>query len=206
MTADVKGFRMPAGRRRAGMHGGRRPKSLEGGKRGVFCAGGGDSLWGFNARLRGACWFSDRDAGRVSGARVISVGLGAVGRAVSRCGICVFAREGGAGGCRRLSVGVTGEISASDRRSGRGRRQERVGHELSRLIDGRGHRRGWQPGSKVSMMIIRPPQQGQAFQSWSMRRFSAALGSRLDGAGPGALRSRRANAILFARLALAKRP
>src|SRR6516165_5372267 len=47
----VKGFRMPAGRRREGMHGGRRPKSLEGGKRGVFCACGGVSLWGFDARL-----------------------------------------------------------------------------------------------------------------------------------------------------------
>src|SRR5438270_13838220 len=29
MTGIVKGFRIPAGRRRAGMHGGRRPKSLE---------------------------------------------------------------------------------------------------------------------------------------------------------------------------------
>jgi hypothetical protein len=28
-----------------------------------------------------------------------------------------------------------------------------------------GHSRGWQPGSKVLMMIIRPPQQGQAFHS-----------------------------------------
>ena len=37
------------------------------------------------------------------------------------------------------------------------------GHELSSPIDGIGHNRGWQPGSKVSMMIIRPPQQGQAF-------------------------------------------
>jgi hypothetical protein len=30
----VKGIRMPARRRREGMHGGRRPKSLEGGNRG----------------------------------------------------------------------------------------------------------------------------------------------------------------------------
>lgn len=66
------------------------------------------------------CWLSDGDAGRVSGARVILVCLGAVGRVVSRCGIWVFAREGGASGCRRLSVGITGEIPASDRRSGRG--------------------------------------------------------------------------------------
>src|SRR6516162_5381718 len=104
---------------------------------------------------------------------------------------------------RQLSVVA---LSVPDRRSGRGRRHERIGHELSRPIDGRGHRRGWQPGSKVSMMIIRPPQQGQAFQSWSTRPFSAASGSRLDGTGLGTLRSRRANAILFARLALAKRP
>ena len=142
----------------------------------------------------------------MSGAKVILVGLGAVGRVVSRCGIWVCAREGGAGGCHRLRVGATGEIAVPDRRSGRGRRHERIGHELSRPMDGRGHRRGWQPGSKVSMMIIRPPQQGQAFQSWSTRRFSAASGFRLDGAGPGTLRSRRANAMLLARLALAKRP
>jgi hypothetical protein len=30
-----------------------------------------------------------------------------------------------------------------------------------------GHCRGQQPGWKVSMMIIRPPQQGQAFHSLS---------------------------------------
>jgi hypothetical protein len=34
MTAFVKGFRMPAGYKRVGVHGGRRPKSLEGGNRG----------------------------------------------------------------------------------------------------------------------------------------------------------------------------
>jgi hypothetical protein len=34
MAANVKGFRMPARRRREGVHGGRRPKSLEGGNRG----------------------------------------------------------------------------------------------------------------------------------------------------------------------------
>jgi hypothetical protein len=50
----------------------------------VFCAGGGVGLWGFNARLRDACSFSDGDAGRVSGARVVLVGLGAVGRVLSR--------------------------------------------------------------------------------------------------------------------------
>src|SRR5262252_3221857 len=58
--------------------------------------------------------FSDGDAGRVSGARVILVGLGAVGRVVSRCEIWVFARAGSVEGCRRLSVGAAGEISAPD--------------------------------------------------------------------------------------------
>ena len=43
----VKGFRMPAGRRRAGMHGGRRPKSLEGGNRGGVRTDAGVGLWGF---------------------------------------------------------------------------------------------------------------------------------------------------------------
>jgi hypothetical protein len=45
----VKGFRMPARRRREGMHGGRRPKSLEGGNRGAVRTGGGVRLWGFSA-------------------------------------------------------------------------------------------------------------------------------------------------------------
>ena len=79
--------------------------------------------------------------------------------------IWVLAAEGGADGCRRRSVAVAGEIAASDRSSDGGWRQECVGHELSSPIDGMGHSRGWQPGSKVSMMIIRPPQQGQAFHS-----------------------------------------
>jgi hypothetical protein len=44
----------------------------------------------------------------------------------------------------------------------------RTTHELSKPIAGLGHSPGWQPGSKVSMMIIRPPQQGQAFPSSSL--------------------------------------
>jgi hypothetical protein len=69
--------------------------------------------------------------------------------------------------CRRRSVTGTGEIAASDGSGDEGWRQRRDGHELSSPIDGIGHSRGWQPGSKVSMMIIRPPQQGQASQSLS---------------------------------------
>ena len=41
-------------------------------------------------------------------------------------------------------------------------------------------KRGWQPGSKASTMIIRPPQQGQAFQSSSSRPFSAWSLARLE--------------------------
>jgi hypothetical protein len=41
MTGIVKGFRMPARRRREGMHGGRRPKSPDGGNRGGVRTGGG---------------------------------------------------------------------------------------------------------------------------------------------------------------------
>ena len=74
---------MPARHRRAGKHGGRRPKSLEGGKRGDVRAGGGVSLWGFKARLWVASSLSNRDAGRVRGAKAILVGLGAVGRVLS---------------------------------------------------------------------------------------------------------------------------
>ena len=46
---------------------------------------------------------------------------GVPGRVMGRRVILVLAAQGGADGCHRLSVGVTGEISVSDRRSdGRG--------------------------------------------------------------------------------------
>src|SRR5467141_2117673 len=75
----------------------------------------------------------------------------------------VLPAEGGANGCRRRRVADAGEIAGSDRSDDGGWRQGCDGHELSSPIDGMGHSRGWQPGSKVSMMIMRPPQQGQAF-------------------------------------------
>ena len=51
----VKGFRMPAKRRREGMHGGRRPKSLEGGNRGPWVERrGAMELWGFESRGQSA--------------------------------------------------------------------------------------------------------------------------------------------------------
>jgi hypothetical protein len=110
----------------------------------------------------------DWEGGHASAAMVVSVAAGAGGRVMSRRAICVVRVEGGADGCPRLSAGLTGEISAWDRRSGDERLQQGcAGHELSSPIGGIDHCRGWQPGSKVSMMIIRPPQQGQAFHSLS---------------------------------------
>jgi hypothetical protein len=50
------------------------------------------------------------------------------------------------------------------------------------------------------MMTIGPPQQGQAFHALSTRPFLAASGAWLDRAGAGMPRSRRANAMLLARL------
>jgi hypothetical protein len=56
MTASVKGFRMPAKRRREGMHEGRRPKSLEGGNCGPAWVErrGAMELWGFESRGQSA--------------------------------------------------------------------------------------------------------------------------------------------------------
>ena len=164
----VKGFRMPAGHRREGMHGGRRPKSLEGGNRGGVCAGGGVGLWGFSADALICVWLSDRDAGRVSSARVVLVGLGADRDGDVALRDLRFARSKAAltvavGGAWALPARYRRRTGAAMRRW----RHARVGHELSSPIDGMGHSRGWQPGSKVSMMIIRPPQQGQAFHSSS---------------------------------------
>jgi hypothetical protein len=99
--------------------------------------------------------------------------------------IFVLAAQGEADGCHRLSVGVTGEISLSDGRSGGGWQEERVGHELSSPIEGTGHDRGWQPGSKVSTMIMRPPQQGQGFRASSAGVGHAKeLAGQCDAAGP----------------------
>jgi hypothetical protein len=80
----------------------------------------------------------------------------------------VLPAEGGAEGCRRRRVANAGEIAAASDRSGDGGwRQGCDGHELSSPIDAMGRLRGWPPGPKVSMMIMRPPQQGQAFHSSS---------------------------------------
>ena len=140
-----------------------------------------------------------------SGALVLAA-LDAIGRVIWHSMLQVLPAEGCADGCRRRSVAGAGEIAASDG-SGYGRWRQRCdGHELSSPMDGIGHSRGWQPGSKVSMMIIRPPQQGQAFHWLSSWGFSVPSLSPLDGGGSGTPSSRRANAILPARLPLAKRP
>jgi hypothetical protein len=89
--------------------------------------------------------------------------LDAIGPVIWSLVLQVLQAEGGAGGRCRRSVAGAGEIAALEGSGDRGWRQGCDGHELSSPIDGVGHSRGWQPGSKVSMMIMRPPQQGQAF-------------------------------------------
>jgi hypothetical protein len=103
----------------------------------------------------------------VSSGTLVLAALDAIGTVIWYCRFQVLPAEGGADGYRRRRVASAGEISAADRSGDGGWRQEYDGHELSSPIDGMGHSRGWQPGSKVSMMIIRPPQQGQAFHSSS---------------------------------------
>ena len=101
-----------------------------------------------------------------SGAPVLAA-LDAIGTVIWCSTLEVLPAEGGADDCRRQCVAGAGEIAAPDRSDDGGWRQGCDGHELSSPIDGMGHSRGWQPGSTVSMMIIRPPQQGQACHSLS---------------------------------------
>jgi hypothetical protein len=99
----------------------------------------------------------------VSSGALVLAALDAIGTVIWHSMIEVLPTEGGADGCRRRRVAGAGEIAVSDGSGVGGWRQGCDGHELSSRIDGMGHGRGWQPGSKVSMMIIRPPQQGHAF-------------------------------------------
>ena len=99
-----------------------------------------------------------------SGTLVLAA-LDAIGPVIRSSMLEVLPAEDGADGLCRPRVAGAGEMAASDR-SGDGEwRQRWNGHELSNPIDGMGHSRGRQPGSKVSTMIIRPPQQGQEFRS-----------------------------------------
>ena len=99
-----------------------------------------------------------------SGALALAA-LGASGLVMWYSMLQVLPAEGGAEGRCRRSVAGASEMAAWHGSGDGGWRQEHDSHELSKAIAGMGPSRGWQPGSKVSMMIIRPPQQGQAFHS-----------------------------------------
>ena len=163
----VKGFRTPAGHGRDGGRGGRRPKSLEGGNRGELCAGGGVGLWGFRPSVWLQFSVADRKRRPSEQRDACLVGPGAVEALIWYGVTCVLVGQGRVDDCSGRSVAGAGQIAASDGSGDGGWRQGCDGHELSSPIDGIGHSRGWQPGSKVSMMIIRPPQQGQVFASSS---------------------------------------
>jgi hypothetical protein len=176
----VKGFRTAARHRREGVHGGRRPKSLEGGNRGGssqrrWCR----SMWNLPPLLDLICGFG-------TGRRLSEERCAGFGRpGWDRRGDRVFGAPGFVGrrwreGCCRRSVGVAGEIATSGGSGVGGWRQGCHGHELSSPIDGIGHNRGWQPGAKVSMIIMRPPQQGQAFHSSCSRPSWAPSASSPD--------------------------
>ena len=169
---------MPARHRRVGVHGGRRPKTLEGGNRGGssrrrWCR----SMGNLSPLLDLICEFwTGRRLSDQAGA-----GLGAldgIGAVIWCLVLQVLSAEGRCG----RSVGAAGEIATPGGSGIGGWRQGCDGHELSSPIDGIGHSRGWQPGAKVSMIIMRPPQHGQAFHSSCSRPSSAPPPSSLDGA------------------------
>ena len=98
---------------------------------------------------------------------LVLAALGAIGVAIWYWMLQVLPAEGGADGRCGRSVAGAGEVAAWYGTGEGGWRQGCDGHELSSPSDGIGQCRGWQPGSKVSIMIIRPPQHGQAFHSLS---------------------------------------
>ena len=95
-----------------------------------------------------------------SGAPILAA-LDGIGAVIWYSMLQVLSAEGGAEGRCRRSVAAAGKIATSGGSGGEGWRQGCDGHELSNPIDGIGHNRGWQPGAKVSMIIMRPPQHGQ---------------------------------------------
>ena len=113
---------------------GRRPKSAKARNRGMPCG-----VMGIFARLEtgGRPRWTARTVGSVLG----------------RSHGGVFVVLGASGAVRR-----DGPVSMGDRFAWRGRTGS---HELS-MASGIGRCLGWQPGSKTSMMIMAPPQQGQA--------------------------------------------
>jgi hypothetical protein len=86
-----------------------------------------------------------------SGALVLPA-LGAIGLVIWYSMLQDLPAEGGADGRCRRSVAGAGGIAASHGSGDGGWREGCDGHELSSPIDGMGHCRGWQPGSKISMM------------------------------------------------------
>jgi len=91
--------------------------------------------------------------------------LDAIGAMIWDSMLEVFPAEGGADDHRRRRVAGAGEIAASDRSDdGDGDRGVMV-MSCPSPIDGIGHNAAGTRVPKVSMMIIRPPQQGQAFHS-----------------------------------------
>ena len=102
----------------------------------------------------------------MTGKALVLAALGAIGLVMGYW-MQVLPAEGGAEGRCRRSVAGASEVAAWHGSGDGGWRQRCDGHELSNPIDGMGQCRGWRPGSKVSMMIMRPPQQGQAFHSLS---------------------------------------
>ena len=100
------------------------------------------------------------------GALVLAA-VGAIGLVMWYSMLQDLPAEGSADGRCRRSVASAGGIAASHGSGDGGWREGCDGHELSSPIGGMGHCGGWQPGANVSMMIIRPPQQGQAFHSLS---------------------------------------
>ena len=101
-----------------------------------------------------------------SGALVLAA-LGAIGLVIWYSLLRVLPAEGGGDSSCGRSVTGASEVTASHGSGDGGWREGCDGHELSSSIDGMGHCRGWQPGSKISMMTIRPPQHGQVLHSSS---------------------------------------
>ena len=202
MSAPLKGF----GRRplagRSGWARGRRSKASQGGNRGEEgrCLVGRD-LWGFEGRGRsagGACGGRRRQSCR---------------RERRRRGYSV-ARMGGSGVGAALGEGLPSlrghRLPAPARGWRRGEAALRGGrrgdgHEVSILIRvGDGDRAGRAP-SKVSMMIIRPPQQGHRRAGEGVS-VSSSASARALGRGSGAASNWRARSMLRARTAPANRP
>jgi hypothetical protein len=95
---------------------------------------------------------------------LVLAALDSIGAVIWYSMLDVLSGKGGAEGCRRRRMADAGEMAVSSGSDDGGWRRTRADHELSKPIAEMGHSRGWEPGLKVSTMIIRPPQQGQVFR------------------------------------------